>query len=248
MIDQTLLQSLLPQSRLRIFEETVSTNRDARDWLMEDAQHGDLVIALRQSGGRGRLGRSFSSPEGGLYLSLILKTALAPGSVTTLCAVAVRRAILALTGIQADIKWVNDLLMDGKKVCGILCENVWSGASSLGMIAGIGVNVYGNAFPGDLQAIARSLYPACAQPPVSMERLAAAICCEIFDLLPRVPAHMEEYRAHCITLGKEVAWLENGQMRFGQALTTDDEGSLLIRETDGSLRTVAFGEVSIRAI
>lgn len=248
MIDSALLQSLLPGSYLRIFDETASTNRDARDWLMDGAQHGDLVIASRQTGGRGRLGRSFSSPEGGLYMSLILKTNLAPGSVTTLCAVAVRRSILALTGMETDIKWVNDLILSGKKVCGILCENVWSGSKSLGMIAGIGVNVYGNAFPTELQPIARSLYPNQSQSPISMEKLAAAICREILGGLSSVPAHMKEYRQHCITLGKDVTWFENGQQCFGTALTTDDNGAIAIRSEDGTLRTIAFGEVSIRSI
>ena len=248
MIDQALLQSLLPGSQLRIFDETLSTNRDARDLLMNGAQHGDLVIASRQTGGRGRLGRSFSSPEGGLYMSLILKTNLAPGAVTTLCAVAVRRAILHLTGMETDIKWVNDLLLDGKKVCGILCENVWSGAESLGMIAGIGVNVYGNHFPEELQSLARSLYSKQSQPPVSLEKLAAAIHREILQGLSIAPAHMDEYRQHCITLHKKVCWQENGETCLGEALTTDDEGGLIVRDDQGQMRTIAFGEVRIRPI
>lgn len=248
MIDQALLQSLLPGSQLRIFDETLSTNRDARDFLMNGAQHGDLVIASQQTGGRGRLGRSFSSPEGGLYMSLILKTNLAPGSVTTLCAVAVRRAILHLTSMETDIKWVNDLLLDGKKVCGILCENVWSGAESLGMIAGIGVNVYGNHFSEELQSIARSLYPHHSQSPISMEKLAAAIRGEVLQGLANAPAHMDEYRRHCITLNKNVCWQENGETRHGEALETDDEGGLIVRDDQGQTRTIAFGEVSIRTI
>lgn len=248
MIDTTLLQSLLPDGHLRCFDETVSTNRDARDWLLNGAQHGDLVIASRQSGGRGRLGRSFSSPEGGLYMSLILKCDLAPGAITTLCAVSVRRAILQLTGLDTDIKWVNDLLLQGKKVCGILCENVWCGTESLGAIAGIGVNVYGNDFPAELQDIARALYPDHTQPPISMEALAAAICREILDGLHNIPAHMNEYRRHCITLGKDVAWLDNGKQRYGKALTADDSGSLAVRDEDGTMRLIAFGEVSIRTI
>lgn len=247
MLDSALLQTLIKDSRVRVLRETISTNRDARDWLMEDAQHGDLVIASRQTGGRGRLGRSFSSPEGGLYMSLILKTDAAPGAVTTLCAVAVRRAILQLTGMPADIKWVNDLLLDGKKVCGILCESAFSGSKPLGMIAGIGVNVYGSNFPQELCSIARSLYPAHTRSPISMEALAASIRTEILSGLSRLPAHMDEYRRHCITLNKEVFWLENGEKHWGYALDTDDEGALIIRE-NGVLRTIGYGEVSIRPI
>lgn len=247
MLDQALLQSLLPESRIRVLDETVSTNRDARDALISGAGHGDLILASRQSGGRGRLGRSFSSPEGGLYLSLILKTQAAPGEVTTLCAVAVRRAILQLAGIDTRIKWVNDLLLQDKKVCGILCENVFSGSESLGMIAGVGVNVYGDQFPKELADIARSLYPNAAQPPISMEALAAAIVQGILEGLTKIPAHMPEYNRHCLTLGRQVSWQQDGKMHTGLALDTTSEGALIIREGQ-QLCTVAFGEVSIRPI
>jgi len=247
MIDTALLQSLLPGSRLRVFDETVSTNRNARDWLLSGAQHGDLVISCRQTGGRGRMGRSFSSPEGGLYMSLILKTAAAAGSITTLTAVSVRRAILRLTGLETEIKWVNDLLLQGKKVCGILCENVFSGSQSLGMIVGVGVNVYGDDLPEDLKEIARALYPEHKTAPVSLEELAAGIHAEILAGLAHIPQHMEEYKQHCITLHKQVYWLENGKMHYGEALDTDSKGALIIREGN-TVRTIGFGEVSIRAI
>jgi len=116
MPDLSLLHSLLPAVRIRAFEETVSTNRDARDWLLSGAQHGDLILAERQTQGRGRLGRSFSSPEGGLYMTLILRMPPSPGPVTTLCAVAVCRVLEKLTSFQPRIKWVNDVLVENKKV------------------------------------------------------------------------------------------------------------------------------------
>ena len=247
MLDSLHLKALIEDGRVRVLDETVSTNRDARDWLLSDAQHGDLIVASRQTGGRGRLGRSFSSPEGGLYMSLILKTSAAAGSITTLTAVSVRRTILRLTGLETDIKWVNDLLLHSKKVCGILCENVFSGSESLGMIVGIGVNVYGDDLPEDLKGIARALYPAHKTAPVSMEALAAGIRAEILTNLAHIPRHMTEYKQHCITLHKQVCWVENGETHFGEALDTDDEGALIIREGE-NIRAIGFGEVSIRPI
>ena len=247
MLDSLRLKALVKDGRIRVLDETVSTNRDARDWLLSDAQHGDLIVASRQTGGRGRLGRSFSSPEGGLYMSLILKTDAAAGSITTLAAVSVRRTILRLTGLETDIKWVNDLLLHDKKVCGILCENVFSGSESLGMIVGIGVNVYGDDLPEDLKKIASALYPAHKNAPISMEELAAGIHAEILANLAQIPQHMAEYRKHCITLGKQVCWTENGEAHYGEALDADDEGALIIREGE-SIRTIGFGEVSIRPI
>ena len=246
MIDIARLQSLIPSAALRVYEETASTNRDARAWLLEGAAHGDLVLADRQTGGRGRLGRSFFSPEGGLYMSLILKTDAPAGTVTTLCAVAVRRAIRKAAGIETNIKWVNDLQYRGKKVCGILCENVWSGNESLGMIAGIGVNVFGNAFPPELADIASSLYPHQSTAPFSMEQLAAAIREEILSGLGCLPAHMAEYRQHCITLGKAIYFTENGQTIHAFALDAEDDGALRIRLNDGSVRILAAGEVTVR--
>ena len=139
--------------------ETASTNLDARRWLQDGAAHGSLVAADRQTAGRGRLGRSFASADGGLYMSVVIKSDLPAGVLTTLCAVAVRRAIQELTGKTADIKWVNDLQIDGKKICGILCEGVWQGDRPLGVIAGIGLNICQREFPEALRDIAASLYP-----------------------------------------------------------------------------------------
>ena len=240
MLDLTLMQSLVPDGNIRVFDETASTNRDARDWLLSDANHGDLVLATRQTGGRGRLGRSFASPEGGLYMSLILKTSAAPGEVTTLCAVAVRRAILQLTGIETDIKWVNDLLLDGKKVCGILCENVFSGSQSQGMIAGIGINIYGDHLPDELRPIARSLYPTSTSSPISLEHLSALIRREILSGLDCIPAHMAAYRRHCITLGQNVYWTENNQMRTGKLFGNRAERRRRVK------KRITFHEVKAR--
>lgn len=247
MPDISLLQSLLPGVSIRAFEETASTNRDARDWLLQGAQHGDLVIADRQTQGRGRLGRSFSSPDGGLYMTIVLRMPPSPGPVTTLCAVAVCRAIEKMTDFAPQIKWVNDVQIEGKKVCGILCEGVWDGSKPAGMIVGIGLNVHGDSLPEELQPIARSLYPQCTTPPVSKERFAAAIYQEIIAGLNLIPAHMAEYRQKCLTLQKDVFWLDNGVRCEGRALDVDEEGALLVKASDGHTVRIAFGEVSVRA-
>ena len=248
MPDLSLLQSLLPDVIIRTFDETASTNRDARDWLLSGAQHGDLVIADRQSQGRGRLGRSFSSPEGGLYMTLILHMPPTPGPVTTLCAVAVCRAIEKLTSFSPQIKWVNDVQVEGKKVCGILCEGVWQGSHPAGMIVGIGLNVCGDSLPEELKPIARSLYPDLTTPPVAKERFAAEIYQEIMAGLPKLPAHMDAYRAACLTLGRAVYWLEGEQTHTGTALSVDDEGALHIQTDSGETKVIAFGEVSVRPV
>ena len=244
MPDLALLQSLLPDTPMQAPEETSSTNTDARRWLQNGAAHGSLVAADRQTAGRGRLGRSFASADGGLYMSVVIKSDLPAGVLTTLCAVAVRRAVKALTGITADIKWVNDLQVNGKKICGILCEGVWQGDRLLGVIAGIGLNICQREFPEGLRDIAASLYPD-GHSPVDPAQFCAAIWKEIFTLLPLAPAHMAEYRQACLTLGQRVYWENAAGRREGMARDVDDTGALLIDTAEGPV-VLAAGEVSVR--
>ena len=244
MPNPALLQSLLPHTPIRVLEETASTNLDARRWLQDGAAHGSLVTADRQTAGRGRLGRSFASADGGLYMSVVIKSDLPAGVLTTLCAVAVRRAIKKLTGKNADIKWVNDLQIDGKKICGILCEGVWQGDRPLGVIAGIGLNICQREFPEALRGIAASLYPD-GHSPVESARFCAAIWQEIFGLLPEAPGHMEEYRLACVTLGRRVYWENAAGRHAGIARDVDDTGALIIDTAEGTV-ALAAGEVSVR--
>lgn len=246
MPDPILLQSLLPDTPIQAPEETASTNTDARRWLQSGAAHGSLVAADRQTAGRGRLGRSFASADGGLYMSVVIKSDLPAGVLTTLCAVAVRRAIRELTGRTADIKWVNDLQLKGKKICGILCEGVWQGDRLLGVIAGIGLNICQKTFPEGLRDIAASLYPdGCS--PVSSAQFCAAIWKEIFSLLPQAPGHMAEYRRACVTLGQHVYWENAAGRHEGLARDVDDTGALIIETAEGPV-TLAAGEVSVRPL
>ena len=244
MPDIALLKQLLPGVPLLAKDETVSTNTDAKAWLLNGAAHGSLAIAGRQSAGRGRMGRAFASQSGGLYMSIVLKSDLPAGALTTLCAVAVRRAVRELTGIALDIKWVNDLQHNGKKVCGILCEGVWAGDAPLGVIAGIGLNVCQKEFPPELREIAASLYPD-GRPPHPTERFAAAVHGQVMALLGTAPAHMDEYRKACVTLGRRVRWLARDGWREGYAAAIDDTGALIIR-TDGGTTRLAAGEVSLK--
>ena len=246
MPDIALLQALLPDTPLRAYAETTSTNADARAWLLAGAPHGSLVVADRQSSGRGRLGRAFVSQAGGLYMSLVLKSDLPAGVLTTLCAVAVRRAVAALDGPALDIKWVNDLQHRGKKVCGILCEGVWAGDRLLGVIAGIGLNVCQTSFDPALAEIAAALYPD-GRPPAPLARYATEITRQVLSMLPLAPAHMAEYRRACLTLGQTVQWRQGDAVRTGVARAVDDAGALLIDMAAGPV-TLTAGEVSVRPL
>ena len=243
MLNESILKTLLPDTPVRVSEVTVSTNSDAKEWLMQGATHGSLIIARRQTGGKGRMGRSFASAEGGLYMSIVLRSPCGAGELTTLCAVAVRRAVRQLTGIILDIKWVNDLLHNGKKVCGILCEGVWNGSIPLGYVAGIGLNVSQKEFPPDLKDIAASLYPD-GNAPAGPEVFASEIHKEIIRLLPGSPGHMAEYRSACLTLGKQIRWKKEEKTYTGIARDIDNNGSLIAETEDGTFR-IRSGEVSL---
>ena len=147
MPDYSQLSVLLPDVSVCILPETASTNSDARALLLRGGTHGSLVVAARQTGGRGRMGRAFCSEEGGLYMSLLLRGAWPAGQLTTLCAVAVCRAVERLTQLHLDIKWVNDAQLDGKKVCGILTEMNAQFDYINHIVVGIGINVHNESFP-----------------------------------------------------------------------------------------------------
>ncbi len=237
---QRILQALDTPAPLRCFDSVDSTNLQAKQWARQGAPFGAAVLADSQTAGRGRLGRGFYSPDGGLYLSLILPPQQSPGQLTTLAAVAVRRAVQTHAGVSLGIKWVNDLLLDGKKVCGILVEGLAEARGLTHAVLGIGLNTFDADFPQALRDSAGTL------PVTHREPLAAAIINQVMAMLPRVPDHMAEYRAHCLTLGQRVAFEHEGVQRAGIARQVDEEGALWVDTRKEPLRLLA-GEVSIRA-
>ena len=246
------LRRALPQ--LVVEQTLVSTNLTAKQLAAEGAPHGTLVAANCQTGGRGRRGRSFASPPGtGLYLSMVLRRALPMQSavlITSAAAVAVCRAVEAVSGRRLDIKWVNDLYLHGKKCCGILTEaaaDMESGGVDY-LVVGIGINLYepDGGWPAELAEIATAVFaPGEA---VNRCRLAATVADELLALYDALPdtAFLEEYRARNIVPGRDVLILQNGQSRPAHALDITDDGHLLVRLPDGSEEALSFGEISIR--
>ena len=240
--------------RVVVEQTLVSTNLTAKQLAAEGAPHGTLVAANCQTGGRGRRGRSFASPPGtGLYLSMVLRRALPMQNavlVTSAAAVAVCRAIQAVSGKRLEIKWVNDLYFCGKKCCGILTEaaaDVESGGLDH-LVVGIGLNLYEpeGGWPEALAPIATAVFAPGET--VNRCRLAAAIADELLALYDALPntAFLEEYRARNIVPGRDVLILQNGQSRPAHALAITDDGHLLVRLPNGGEEALSFGEISIR--
>ena len=247
----TLLDALGAQFdsvTVRVFDEIDSTNTEAKRMVLDGFAGDALLVAHRQTAGRGRMGRSFYSPaQTGAYFSILhtLNTPLCDAvAITSAASVAVMRAIRTLAGIQTDIKWVNDLYYNGKKVCGILTEAVSAGEST-NVIVGIGINLDTADFPEELQAIAGSLN---AQ--IDTAKLIAEIYRQIAFYLQDTGNRewLEDYRKHSTVLGRKVSWSDAETTKTGVAEAIDEDGALLIREGNGNLVRLHTGEISIRQI
>ena len=235
-----------------------STNTRAKVLARDGAPHGTVLIAGQQTAGRGRMGRSFTSPSGlGLYFSLILRPACRAEELMHLtCAagIAACHAVEEVTGYRPGIKWINDLVANNKKLGGILTElSVDAGTGLVNYaIIGIGINCNHTAddFPAELQDIALSLRTVTGKS-VDIAALAAALIQQLKSmdslLLTDRGAIMETYRKNCVTLGRQVKVIGQ-ETREATALNIDDEGGLIVRYSDGSIATVSSGEVSVRGL
>ena len=231
---------------VRCFSEIDSTNTEAKRMALSGQVGRAVILAERQSAGRGRMGRDFYSPTGGLYCSILCPVEGALADVVPLTgavAVALRRAILAETGIETAIKWVNDLYLNGRKVAGILAEAVSTGRETY-LVIGIGVNIADTRFPDALSGIAGSLMAEGLTP----ERLLAAILAELEPFLgnPESREWLEDYRRHSTVLGREVLWTRDGETFTALAVDVGDNGELILQSPDGKTEILRTGEVTVR--
>ncbi len=245
-------------SNLICLDSVDSTNSYAKRLADEGAPHGTVVLAETQLGGRGRLGNSFSSPAGkGLYLSAILRPEMEPVqavNLTAWTAVTVCNALERATGVRPGIKWTNDIILNGRKLCGILTEmglEAESGRLQF-VVVGIGINVSQTEedFGEELAQKAISL----AQAGYSLRRaeLAAAVIRDLDRLDRDFPqekqAYLERYRRDCLTVGRPVRLLQRGAVREAFAQGIDDQFALVVRLPDGTEQTVTSGDVSVRGL
>ncbi len=237
---------LSEEFQIHVLDSCGSTNTVARELALAGTDAA-LVVANRQTAGRGRMGRQFHSPEDvGIYLSLLfpVRGALSEAlSVTCAASVAVMRAIRSKTNLQTEIKWVNDLLLNGKKVCGILTEAVTMGDRHC-LIVGIGINLRSTQFPKELEEIAGCLN----QDTLSRNELIIEVVKELLPYLNRPTDHtwLEEYRQFSCVLEKEILRIENGSSTPCIAESIDDRGRLTVRYANGDSETLQSGEISIR--
>lgn len=249
-ISETALRASLGEDAppiVRVSERIDSTNNAAKRAFCNGVHSAALFAAEEQTAGRGRMGRAFHSPRGsGVYFSIFQPLDAPPQTVlhrTCAAGVAVRRGILSATGRDTEIKWVNDLRLGSRKVCGILAEALSMGDCH-GIVIGVGINLRPTAFPEDLAEVAGSLNDVAC----SRADLIAACVRELLKEDGTAGDWLADYRAHSCTLGRFVRILRDGnEIACGVAEDVRADGALLLRQADGTLLPICSGEVSIRA-
>lgn len=239
------------------YEDCVgSTNNVAKSIANQGCENGLLVVAEEQGAGKGRLSRGWISPHAkGIWFSVVLKPPFLPqeaSKCTLLAAVAVVKAVNKIKGVEAAIKWPNDILLNGRKLVGILTEmNAEFGHINY-IVIGTGINTHGEPedYPDDVRDIAISVADV-AEEPVSRVQLLADILKNMEDLYELVCAEgfvpvLAEWRKYSCTLGQEVKVIAPDMTYFGTAIDIDEEGLLIVRKTSGELEKVVAGDVSIR--
>lgn len=263
LLDLGAVRAFLPlelQKNEMILLKTVdSTNTYAKKLAADGAGDGTVVIAEQQTAGRGRRGNSFySPPKSGLYMTVILRPErhATDTDLFTICAgCAVCRAVEELSGTKPLIKWVNDVYLDGKKICGILSEATTDFESGTveSVVTGIGINISTEDFPDGLWSKAGSLFgSSCGSVcgslgtgNVTRARLAAAVLKELMYCLGRRRSdNLADYRARSLVLGREVSFVLNGVQYVGKAVDIDDSGQLVV-ELGGETLRLNSGEISV---
>lgn len=236
------------------YEQTLtSTNAVLKDMAKQGAPHGSLCLCECQTAGRGRMDRQWSSPEGqGIWLSVLLRPTLKPEDaplITFACALAMSKAVHQVTALNARIKWPNDLVLNGRKLCGILLEMGFD-AQGMYIVAGTGLNIRRGAYPDELADRAISIEECAAVP--DRGAIIAAYLSALEEAVSAIEQQgfagiAEAYRAASITLGSQVN-VSGAAELSGIAEDADASGALLVRTSDGVLHRVLAGDVSVRGV
>ena len=241
--------------KVEVQKSVTSTNTILKERAAKDVPEGCVLVAEEQTAGKGRMGRGFHSPAGhGIYFSLLLRPDSKAGDaalITSAAAVAAARAIKEVTGVQVGIKWVNDLFVEGKKVCGILTEATFGMESGMveSAVLGIGINVTrpGKGFPRELESVAGTLADRAVGRDSERCRLVAATLDNFWEYYQDLAQRkfLEEYRTRSIVLGQEIFVLSGDKKISAQALEIDDDCGLIVRYENGETATLSSGEVSV---
>ncbi len=233
-------------SEIFVLETVNSTNLYAKELAAKGGKSNTVVLANHQTAGRGRLGREFYSPsDTGLYMSILIRNeqvSLDPSGLTVAAGVAVCRAISTVCHRNPQIKWVNDIFLDGKKVCGILAESGYESGVLSYVVTGIGLNISTEVFPGELSSIAGSLGGN-----INRSIIAGEIIKEFYRLIPLCGGRelIDEYKELSLVLGKKITFTKEGREYSGIATDINIEGNLIVSLENSETVTLKSGEISL---
>jgi BirA family biotin operon repressor/biotin-[acetyl-CoA-carboxylase] ligase len=230
--------------RIHYFPEISSTMDAARELAKRGARDGTVVIAEAQTRGRGRLSREWLSPKGGIYFTLLLRPRISPTyapRINLMAAVAVAATIRKLFGLKAQLKWPNDVLIEGKKVCGILAE--MDAEMDVVNFVNVGIGINANASIPQYEKMATSLKDMLGRE-ISRKEFLSALLMEIerWQALLMEVDLLEEWKKLSVTLNQDVRIVAPGEVIVGQAIDIDTTGALIIKERNGSLKEVMAGD------
>jgi len=253
----SMLKTQWAGKRIVYFDETDSTNNQAKVFGEKGDVHGTLFVADKQTAGKGRRGRGWDSPPGeSIYMTLLLRPEISPERapmLTLVMGLSVAEAIREAAGIEAKIKWPNDIVVDKKKVCGILTEMTTEMMYVNYVVIGVGINVNQQGFPDEIAKMATSLYKKTGKVYRRSELIAAVLerFEKNYDTFLRtgdLSGIQEAYDAALVNCGQEVKVLEPGHEYGAVAEGINENGELMVRLPDGRKKQVFAGEVSVRGI
>ena len=253
-MDKKILEQYLNQKlNIEIFNELDSTNNYLKKLGSQGKKENQLVIALSQTGGRGRMGRSFYSPNGtGIYFSLLLHPEFSAEKslfLTVMAAVSVAETVMKYNSNDVKIKWVNDIYIDGKKVCGILTEGAINAKKMLDYaVVGIGINVVAPeiGFPDDIKDIATSIFPGNTEDNIK-EKIVADVVNKFFDMYNDIDTDfVNRYKQYSYLTGKEINIILGETSRPATVIDITDECHLLVGNEYGEIEEISSGDVSVR--
>ncbi len=251
---ELLNDGLKNKIKIEVLERVSSTNTLVKE-LASENDEGFVIVAGEQTAGRGRMGRSFFSPgDSGVYMSLLLKPEIKPEDavqITTAAAVSVCRALEHLGVSDSKIKWVNDIYIGNRKVCGILTESSFNSLSGIldFAVLGVGINIYESAdgFPEDIKDIAGAVFTRREEG--LRNKFIAEFINSFFDFYKVLSSkkHMKEYKDKSFVLGKEITVIQGEKTEKAKALDIDENCNLIAEFPDGAIKKLYTGEISIKS-
>lgn len=244
------------EKNILFYDVIDSTNLEAKRKALEGAQHGTVIVADEQSAGRGRLGRNWSSPAGmGIWMSLLLRPMFSPQlapKMTLLAAMSVVD-VLESVGVNCSIKWPNDIVIHGKKVCGILTEMGTKGNAIDYVVVGIGINVFNDFFPEAIDLVATSIRKEYPWIDVNREKLITDIANRFeyyyntFIIEENLSFICESYNKHLVHRNSDVFIVDGEKKRQGRCLGIEETGALIV-DFGCKREFIVAGEISVRGI